>query len=64
LQPPALACRQRFDTFDLGAGLLGAGATVSVASILFLAIPPLSSERRVDVIAPDKPPGLGLTLSF
>lgn len=70
--PPALRCRDRFDTLTIGAGLLGAGAGLSIAGAVMLAIPgrPSSSGTNTGSASATtssslyRPGALGLALSF
>lgn len=70
-EPPAINCRDRFDTLPTGAELVGAGAALSVAGVVLLALPPSGGGSTQAPLTPTPvapvPPtvtGLGYTLSF
>ncbi len=67
--PPAINCRDRFDTLAIGAGLVGTGAALSVAGVVLLALPPSGggSSQAPLTATPAVPPtvtGLGYRLLF
>lgn len=64
-EPPAIKCRDRFDTLTIGAGLVGAGAGLSIAGAVLLAIPGPAAAPAAKVSQAQIGPGaLGLALSF
>lgn len=57
--PPAQQCEQRYATLPLGAGLLGAGAAVSLIGVVLLAVPGPRREYKTNVTLHRCPAGRG-----
>ena len=57
--PPAQQCELRYSTLPLGAGLLGAGAAVSLIGVVLLAVPGPRREYKTNVTLHRCPAGSG-----